>query len=289
MSQQLDSLENTVRWLHNVTCRGCKPTHLRLGWVLRRLLSNINRIYRRRELKIGELCAVAGVTWPAPKPRTGRSSHEPHSDSAEEEFSVDESVPGSNVGSKLANLLKKIFRHLSSNPNPSIAKRKKKWFTLAVRAIRRCPASHTSPEGTKEEKEKKEGKRSRAHCRFQYLATGGGLCGHIFHYSSSSKMSCTNLNTNIFRATPIPNPLLPVRPPRCLAGLQPGKVGRASAMYPEGSWCLALEGQVRDVQEGQRHGRNGQGKANGELEATATLLAARGATTLLPQETKVHK
>lgn len=44
------------------------------GWVLRRCLSEVNRVcgrpYRPTDLKIRELCGVAGVTWPEPEPRS---------------------------------------------------------------------------------------------------------------------------------------------------------------------------------------------------------------------------
>ena len=91
------------------------------GWVLRRCLSNINRIcgreYRPREPKIRELCAIAGVTWPEPKPRSSRSSLEPHSDSdfeeeemeTEGEFSDDEEIPGFSI------LISKFFKGSGKN------------------------------------------------------------------------------------------------------------------------------------------------------------------------------
>lgn len=46
---------------------------------------------------------------------------------------------------------------------------------MAVRAIRRCPASHFSPEGTKEDGEK-ERKQSRVHRRCQFSGMAGRVC-----------------------------------------------------------------------------------------------------------------
>ena len=41
------------------------------GWVLRRCLSNVNRIcgrpYRPKDQDVRALCAAAGVTWPEPE------------------------------------------------------------------------------------------------------------------------------------------------------------------------------------------------------------------------------
>lgn len=94
------------------------------GWILRRCLSNVNRIcgrtYRPKEPRIRELCAIAGVEWPEPPPRTSRSSKEPHSESdledydeeleSDEEYTDDEEVPGFSIFiSKLFNDLKKII------------------------------------------------------------------------------------------------------------------------------------------------------------------------------------
>lgn len=95
------------------------------GWILRRCLSNINRIcgreYRPREPRIRELCAIAGVEWPEPPPRTSRSSLEPHSESdledydydeeleSDEEYTDDEEVPGFSISKLFNRSEKNIF------------------------------------------------------------------------------------------------------------------------------------------------------------------------------------
>ena len=97
-----------------------------------------------------------------------------------------------------ANFLKKFFRHLSSNPNPSIAKKGKNF--VAVRAIRRCPASHFSPEGTKEDGEKK--RENKVACIAGANFPGWGGARHV-------AKSCGRGQARRYPAHRQPNPLLP--------------------------------------------------------------------------------
>lgn len=69
------------------------------GWLLRRCLTQINRIcgrkYRPKDLPIRKLRQVAGVTWPDPLPRTSSSSREFENDTEideedEEQFESEE-------------------------------------------------------------------------------------------------------------------------------------------------------------------------------------------------------
>ena len=67
--------------------------------------------------------------------------------------------------SKLADHVNQISANLSSNLNPSIADGQSMYIRLAllIRAIRRCPASHFSPEQRKKRKKDKGGKNAIAH------------------------------------------------------------------------------------------------------------------------------
>ena len=103
-----------------------------------------------------------------------------------------EAVPDRFVG--------QIFSRSSSGTCPATqASQKGKKNYMAVRAIRRCPASHFSPEGTKEDGEK-ERKQSRVHRRLP-IFRDGGVC-HV-------AKSCGRGQARRYPAHRQPNPLLP--------------------------------------------------------------------------------